>query len=103
MYSARPWSHRPTDAAFFVYFALHIVASLCMDFQGILPHWYPESLARLAAWYANTFGDFLMARVATDPSLRWFATFIWAELLVQLPVFFFACWQLWHGTLYILS
>ncbi|ORZ33712.1 transmembrane protein 6/97 [Catenaria anguillulae PL171] len=84
----RPLTSRPWDFVFFVYFALHIPISLLMDFQALFDYSRAsQPLVDLAAWYTATFGDVLMRDARVDPQWTWFSTFVWCELLVQLPVF----------------
>lgn len=52
---------------------------------------YPAMLRDLVAWYVRTYHDELMGR---PPA--WFQSFVWCELLLQLPLFFFATYALWH-------
>src|SRR3989338_1182673 len=73
--------------AWLAYFAIHIPISVLIDFQAVLPReWYPTQLRWLVEeWYFEHFQDFLMK----SPPV-WFRSLVWAELLVQLPFFFYA-------------
>jgi hypothetical protein len=88
-FSARPW-----DAVYFIYFASHILATVVIDLQAVLPGgWYPKELQQLLAYYATTFNDPFM----TAPIANWFKSLIYAELAIQLPFFFIALVALWKG------
>jgi hypothetical protein len=60
-----------------------------MDLQAILGDYYPAALQDLLSWYLVTFRDPLMR----DQPV-WFKSFIWCEMLVQMPFFFVASYAL---------
>lgn len=76
---------------FFFYFATHIPITLTLDLQVVFGQYYPETLQNLANWYVDTYKDYLVGNGPT-----WFSSFIWAELLFQLPFFFVAVYGLWY-------
>jgi hypothetical protein len=70
---------------FLFYFVSHIPITLMMDLQAIFGEYYPQPLQEIATWYIVTYRDPLMRDLPV-----WFRSFIWCELFVQLPFFFFA-------------
>ena len=81
--------HEAFRILFLIYFISHIPITLCVDLQALFGHHYPEGLRNLMEWYCSTYHDPLM-RV---PPI-WFRSFIWCELLMQMPFFFFATFAL---------
>ena len=76
---------------FIVYFTTHIPITLCLDLQGVLPSTlYPQALKDFFIWYVSTFSDYLM----TAPQPVWLKSFLFAELIWQLPFFFVAAYGL---------
>ncbi|XP_061074099.1 sigma intracellular receptor 2 [Conger conger] len=74
---------RILEIIFFFYFASHIPITLFIDLQALLPeHIYPQTLKDLLQWYAAEFKDPMML----DPPV-WFKSFIFCEVLVQMPFF----------------
>ncbi|KJE93306.1 hypothetical protein CAOG_009746 [Capsaspora owczarzaki ATCC 30864] len=72
--------------ALLLYFLSHIPISILIDFQAILPRdWFPKFALDATAWYTEAFGDYLLA----NPP-QWYKSFIWIELIFQLPFFFVA-------------
>jgi hypothetical protein len=85
--------------SFLAFFASHIVASLVIDAQAILPSWLvPSSLQALLSWYAKTLNDPLMSR---PQEIFWFRSLICCELLFQVPFFFMACYYLTRKNLVV--
>ena len=74
---------------FLVYFITHIPITICVDLQAIFGRYYPGQLQNLFSWYLNTFNDQVMK---FQPI--WLKSFIFAELLLQLPFFIFAIYGL---------
>ena len=70
---------------FLIYFITHIPITLCLDLQILLGQFYPDNLRSLFTWYVSVFNDRLLA---TRPI--WLQSFIFAELVLQLPFFFAA-------------
>lgn len=70
---------------FLVYFSTHIPITLMLDLQILLGQFYPATLRSLFSWYTAAFNDRLLA---TRPI--WLQSFIFAELVFQLPFFFAA-------------
>jgi hypothetical protein len=81
-----------TRICFLAFFASHIVASLIIDAQAILPaSFIPSVLQDLLSWYAKALNDPLMSR---PQDLLWFQSLIACELVFQVPFFFVACYYL---------
>ncbi|KAJ3363449.1 hypothetical protein GGF32_004149 [Allomyces javanicus] len=98
---ARPWSHWIT----FGFCASHIFPTVLLDAQIVLPAipaWIPGAavLDRARTWALRQYltGPIVdpLVRAAARGELPWFRTFLWAELVFQLPVFVVACYHLWH-------
>jgi hypothetical protein len=75
---------------FLIYFITHIPITICLDLQALLGAYYPEILRSFYAWYVQSFNDVLM----TNPPV-WLKSFIFAELVFQLPFFFVAIYGLY--------
>jgi len=75
------------DYVFLIYFAIHIPITILVDAHALVPdrNIFPQATIDAVDWYIKEFGDFLMA----EPPL-WFQSLVWAEMLLQLPFFFFA-------------
>ncbi|KAL7566171.1 hypothetical protein ACA910_011246 [Epithemia clementina (nom. ined.)] len=77
------------NTAFLGFFASHILATVVIDSQAVLPDaWIPQGLQNLLKWYATSFNDPLMGNAK---NLLWFQSLVWLELLFQLPFFVWAC------------
>jgi hypothetical protein len=83
-----------TRTMFLLFFGSHIPITLLMDGQAALPsRFYPQFATEMLTWYTTTFNDKLM----TPPCDNiFFKSFIWCELLFQLPFFFLATHVLYH-------
>ncbi|KAL1821735.1 hypothetical protein DCAR_0418154 [Daucus carota subsp. sativus] len=70
------------DAVLFLFFLVIAVAAPVLDFQTCLPRdLYPDALVNLKKWYADIYGDYL---VAEKP--HFFVGIVWVELLFQWPL-----------------
>ncbi|XP_069883384.1 sigma intracellular receptor 2 [Dipodomys merriami] len=77
-----------------LYFLSHIPITLFMDLQVLLPpELYPAELRNLMNWYCKEFKDPLMQ----EPPV-WFKSFIFCELLFQLPFFPIATYAFFKGS-----
>ena len=77
-----------TRQAFLVFFASHIVFTLCIDLQAIGKTWYPTILQNLVTEYARFCHDPLMSG---EPRFElWFQSIVVFEMIFQLPFFFCA-------------
>eukprot|EP01038_Epipyxis_sp_PR26KG_P004608 gene4608-6485_t len=74
---------------FIIYFVTHIPITLCLDLQALLGEFYPVSLKDFHLFYVSTYNDPLMR---LQPI--WFKSFIFLELIFQLPFFFAASYGL---------
>lgn len=84
-----------TNTIYFGFFSSHIVATVLIDSQAILPQFLiPQSLQNVLSWYVNLFDDPLMGGVKSNKNLLWFQSLIWLEFIIQLPFFFYACYML---------
>lgn len=81
-----------TRLVFLIFFASHILATLLIDVQAIVPQaWVPTSLRDLLLWYASSLGDPLMS---APEKLPWFQSLVCLELMFQLPFFVWAVFEL---------
>ncbi|KAH8928267.1 hypothetical protein BT69DRAFT_1237310 [Atractiella rhizophila] len=82
-----PLSQRRKDLGWFAFFLIHLIASLCIDLQGVLPSsFYPSPLKSFYAYYLTDQADPLLTN-QDAPAYIWFKTFIYCEVFFQLPVF----------------
>ncbi|KAG0037021.1 hypothetical protein BGZ82_003269 [Podila clonocystis] len=87
-----PLTARPKDLAMFVYFLVHIPATVLMDVVPLYPSFIQAMIKPLMDLQENL-RDPLMA----DRELIWFNTFVLMEGLVQLPIFIYAAWALYNN------
>jgi hypothetical protein len=74
-----------TRLSFLGFFASHIIITLIIDSQAILPlEWIPGVLQDLLAFEVATFNDPLMGNAR---ELLWFQSLVTCELLFQVPYF----------------
>ncbi|KAG7093985.1 hypothetical protein E1B28_007615 [Marasmius oreades] len=87
----RSLTSRPLDLVYTLFFAFHIPISLLLDFNAIYPPKFtPAALTSLQMWYLEFTQDPLMVGIASGKGateLMWFHSFIYMELLFQLPTF----------------
>uniref|UniRef100_A0A8C5K1N1 Transmembrane protein 97 n=1 Tax=Jaculus jaculus TaxID=51337 RepID=A0A8C5K1N1_JACJA len=77
-----------------LYFLSHIPITLFVDLQAALsPELYPVELTDLKNWYSKEFKDPLMQ----DPPV-WFKSFVFCELVFQLPFFPIAAYAFFKGS-----
>jgi hypothetical protein len=77
-----------TRLSFLGFFASHIIFTLIIDSQAIVPlEWIPVVLQDLLAFEVATFNDPLMGNAR---ELLWFQSLVACELFFQLPYFFAA-------------
>ncbi|XP_045381349.1 sigma intracellular receptor 2 isoform X2 [Lemur catta] len=89
-----PGARRCVELLLGVYFLSHIPITLFMDLQAVLPReLYPDELRNLLKWYAKEFKDPLLQ----DPPV-WFKSFLFCELVFQLPFFPFATYAFFKGS-----
>jgi len=98
-----PLSSRPIDLFYFIFFVIHIPATLLIDCQAIWPKGLvPKSLQLLPPWYVGMSGDPLiggaMGIFNNESELAWFKSFLYLEALFQLPVFVIGAYGLWRNS-----
>ncbi|KAM6164394.1 sigma intracellular receptor 2 [Rhynchocyon petersi] len=75
------------------YFLSHIPITLLIDLQGLLPReLYPAELRNLLQWYIKEFKDPLL-----QYPQAWFKSFLFCELVFQLPFFPIATYAFFKG------
>ncbi|KAJ3111703.1 Transmembrane protein 97 [Physocladia obscura] len=84
----RSLASRPGDFAMALFFVLHIPLTIFIDSQFVFPEWtkvhFPTALSVAPLNYAHNANDYLVLQMRP-----WFASFMWCELLVQLPFYVF--------------
>ncbi|XP_040856872.1 sigma intracellular receptor 2 [Ochotona curzoniae] len=77
-----------------LYFVAHIPITLFLDLQMVLPReLFAVELRNVLQWYAKEFKDPLLQ----DPP-EWFKSFVFCELVFQLPFFPFAAYAFFKGS-----
>ncbi|KAF8659818.1 hypothetical protein AX16_001703 [Volvariella volvacea WC 439] len=103
-----PLSQRPLDLIYFIFFLVHIPATLSLDLQAIYPDFIAKHLQFFGDFYVNLSNDPLIGGVSghfgASQHLAWFKSFLWLEALFQLPVFFLGARGLYKGvqSIYVL-
>jgi len=82
---------------FFLYFLTHIPITLLFDSQVLVSDAeaadiYPKIVRELLQIYSASFKD----PMVIDPP-QWFRSFVWCEMFLQFPFFFFAVYAFWKG------
>ncbi|KAI9460617.1 transmembrane protein 6/97 [Lactarius psammicola] len=98
-----PLTSRPIDLFYFIFFVVHIPATLLIDCQAIWPkQLVPKALQLLPPWYVGMSGDPLiggaMGIFGNESELAWFKSFLYLEALFQLPVFVIGAYGLWKDS-----
>ncbi|CAE6412601.1 hypothetical protein ACGC1H_005463 [Rhizoctonia solani] len=101
----RSLNERPLDLIYFLFFVIHIPATLLMDLQAIIPPGtLPSFFQIIPEFYLSISGDPLIAGAmglhGAPTQFTWFRTFIMMEGLFQLPVFFLGLYALKKDSLY---
>ncbi|KAH9982934.1 transmembrane protein 6/97 [Lactifluus volemus] len=96
----RPLTSRPMDLFYCVFFLIHIPSILLVDCQVISPkRLVPGFVQSIIPWYVRLFGDPIiggtMGLFANGSELAWFKSFIYLQILFQLPVLFLGAHALW--------
>eukprot|EP00850_Spirogloea_muscicola_P016012 SM000127S26628 [mRNA] locus=s127:139931:146473:+ [translate_table: standard] len=92
-----PLRARPWDALLVAFFALHILTTVLVDAQLVLPaERFPAALQSLVRWHVATYKDFL---VGEKP--LWFVSLVWCEVLIQLPFYVAAVYAFLYGRSWI--
>ncbi|WFD38019.1 uncharacterized protein MJAP1_000967 [Malassezia japonica] len=91
-----PLRRRYVDLFYFVYFAFHLFASLCVDIQGLLPPAVvPEVLRNVLQDYLEQSADPLIPNV-WHPRYAWFRVSLLSEFVIQVPAFVIGMVALWN-------
>jgi len=76
------------------FFGSHIIFTLCLDGQALMPDLYPQILRDLARYEVETFHDTLMGTAANLP---WFRSMVCLEFIFQLPFFLAAIYYIGYA------
>ncbi|EJD07293.1 uncharacterized protein FOMMEDRAFT_100463 [Fomitiporia mediterranea MF3/22] len=95
-----PLKSRPMDIIYFIFFLIHIPATILIDLQVLYPaEFVPKAIAELPKWYLQQYADPIIAGVFDlngPPALWvWLKSFMVLEAVFQLPVFFIGLYALW--------
>lgn len=78
------------DTIYIAYFGIHIVITVLIDAAiGLPDSWQLPIQRQLLAFHVESNSDLL---VIASPV--WLRAFVWLEILLQLPLFFWAIWDL---------
>lgn len=92
-----PLWKRPIDSMYFTFFALHLIASLCVDIQGLVPAEYvPTVLQRVLQDYLVKSRDPLVPN-AWQPRYAWFRMSLLSEFVLQVPAFVVGLYVFWSN------
>jgi hypothetical protein len=87
-----------TKTAFLGFWISHIIFTIILDGQVVVPHLFPTVLRELLVWYCSLSNDPLISK-ATTPELLWFQALVSCELCFQLP-FLIAAVRMLSSSLY---
>jgi len=98
-----PLKSRPLDLVYFLFFLMHIPATLLIDLQAIYPTaMVPKVIAQLPVLYVQMSGDPLigggMGYFGTEETYVWFKTFLFLEAIFQLPTFVLGARALYNNS-----
>ncbi|MCO5586463.1 hypothetical protein L7F22_040403 [Adiantum nelumboides] len=89
-------ARRCADLFFSAFFALHVLITLFVDAQVLIPaRFYPSVLRNLLSWYISFSGDYLVRD--TPP---FFKGLVYAEIFLQLPLVIANAYAFYHGMLF---
>ncbi|XP_032136976.1 sigma intracellular receptor 2 [Sapajus apella] len=89
-----PATRRCVEWLLGLYFLTHIPVTLFLDLQAVLPReLYPVEFRNLLKWYAKEFKDPLLQELPA-----WFKSFLFCELVFQLPFFPIATYAFLKGS-----
>ncbi|KAI0825504.1 transmembrane protein 6/97 [Irpex lacteus] len=104
--NVKPLKERPLDLLYFLFFAIHIPATLLIDLQALYPpNLTPQWIAQLPQFYITMSKDPLISGAFSgSDAFVWFRTFLTLEAIFQLPVFVLGMYGLLRGSksIYIL-
>ncbi|KAG1878548.1 transmembrane protein 6/97 [Suillus tomentosus] len=103
MRTAIPITSRPLDLVYFVFFLVHIPATLLIDLQALYPpRLIPHFIRALPRLYIQMSNDPLIGSVlgllGDSKPFVWFKTFLAVEALFQFPVFILGARGLWRDS-----
>ncbi|KAI9460438.1 transmembrane protein 6/97 [Boletus coccyginus] len=98
-----PLSSRPLDLLYFVFFMIHLPASLLLDCQALYPpSLVPSFMTALPKMYTQFSADPLisgaMGHTGESNNFIWFKTFLFVEAFFQVPVFILGMRGLWKDS-----
>ncbi|KAI6038629.1 transmembrane protein 6/97 [Pisolithus marmoratus] len=96
-----PLSSRPLDLLYFLFFLIHIPATLLLDCQALYPESaVPTSIKALPRIYLDVSADPLIAGVFghAPGDFTWFKMFLYLEAFFQLPIFVLGAVKLWQDS-----
>ncbi|KAF9563905.1 hypothetical protein CPC08DRAFT_816257 [Agrocybe pediades] len=100
-----PLKTRPLDLLYFLFFAMHLPATLLIDLQYIYPtQLVPNILKSLVSFYVDMSRDPLIGGINgfffkdDNTHMTWFKTFIVLEAVFQVPVFVLGLRGLYKGS-----
>ncbi|TFK39887.1 transmembrane protein 6/97 [Crucibulum laeve] len=98
-----PLTARPLDFLYFLFFAIHIPASLLIDLQYLYPSWLvPNFIRNLLMFYVKMSNDPLIGGLAgyfgNNSHLIWLKSYITLEAIFQFPVFILGMLGLYKGS-----
>ncbi|KAH7885861.1 transmembrane protein 6/97 [Phlebopus sp. FC_14] len=98
-----PLSSRSLDLVYFVFFLIHLPASLLLDCQALYPTWLvPGFISALPRMYTQMSGDPLingaMGLAGDSSQFVWFKCFLALEASFQVPVFVLGMRGLWKDS-----
>jgi len=81
---------RPLDLVCFIYLIAHIPPVIALDTYITFPNLLPTSLHNFNQWFLEKLNDPLHREAP-----KWFMSFLYVEIFVQLPFFVYASIGLW--------
>ncbi|KAF8586343.1 hypothetical protein K439DRAFT_1652632 [Ramaria rubella] len=99
----RSLKSRPLDLLYFLFFLIHVPATLLIDLQALYPQTLAPGFAKnIVSFYISLSGDPLIAGAnhyyGESYEFAWFRSFLWLELLFQFPVFIIGARGLWKDS-----
>ncbi|AOA61502.1 hypothetical protein PP7435_CHR1-2885 [Komagataella phaffii CBS 7435] len=77
---------------YFIYFLLHIPITVVIDATVVIPPWF-QWQEKLVEFHQQANGDFLL-----DSKPLWFRSFVYLELILQLPAFVVLVVDYWRNS-----
>lgn len=86
--------NRKLDLVYVLYFVQHIVITILIDCTIVIPEQYLfEIQSKLGRFHVESNNDLLVANARP-----WLKGFVWVEVLIQLPFFFYGAYQFYKGS-----